>query len=139
MCSNKRPVAYSLSIVRCRSTPTAGKRPRMPGCPSFPSVLVVECFFHAFLKIRQRATASLQAHVKKTSDRVWQLYRAEGKPVRRCGSFAQRFRRLREWDSVELPASAMSDNVLKMCAKAQVFSTLSAVSNLGFNQRFRSL
>ena len=86
----------------------------------FPSVLVVECFFHAFLKIRHRATVSLQAHVKKNSDRVWQLYRAEGKPVRRCGSFAQCFRRLREWDSVELPASAMSDNVLKMCARAQV-------------------
>lgn len=105
----------------------------------FPSVLVVECFFHAFLKIRQRVTASLQAHVKKTSDRVWQLYRAEGKPVCRCGSFAQRFRRLREWDSVELPASAMSDNVLKMCAKAQVFSTLlrggGSLSSLG---EFRS-
>jgi hypothetical protein len=82
----------------------------------FPGILIIECFFHGFLKIRQRATASLQAHFKQTSDRVWQLYRAEGKR-----SFAQRFRRFREWASRELPASAMKDNVLKMCAKASLF------------------
>ena len=58
----------------------------------FPSITIILCFSHAFLKIRDRATQMLADCFAQVSQKVWGAYRAPGK-----AAFAQRLRRLREW------------------------------------------
>ena len=78
----------------------------------FPDVTVILCFLHGFLKIRDRATKKMKTVFQRASDAVWQAYRAETKR-----QFAQRLRRLREWATAHLEASAMKEHVLDLCAK----------------------
>ncbi|MCP3929138.1 MAG: hypothetical protein GY705_08565 [Bacteroidetes bacterium] len=78
----------------------------------FPKVKIVECFLHAFLKIRDRATKKLADYYDTAADKVWNIYRAASK--RHMG---QQIRRLREWAIKLLPACAMKDNLLKLCVK----------------------
>jgi len=82
----------------------------------FPTIVVVQCFLHAFIKIRDRATKKLAAAFSAVSDKLWHAYRAETK-----GSFSQRLRRLREWAEQHLEDSAMKDHVLELCAKRDRF------------------
>jgi hypothetical protein len=76
----------------------------------FPKVVVLLCFLHAWLKIRDRAK-----HLKETfadvSRRVWEAYHA---PDRR--SFAQRLRRLRQWAGGTLKGVVL-EKVLDLCGK----------------------
>ncbi len=83
----------------------------------FPSITVILCFLHAFLKIRDRATKALGEYFEQVSTRVWQAYRAPGK-----ASFAQRLRRLREWTERTLPQSPMKTHTLDLCNKRARFS-----------------
>lgn len=57
----------------------------------FPTIVVLRCFLHAWLKIRDRAK-NLKATFYELSTQVWKTYHAENK---RC--FSQRLRRLAEW------------------------------------------
>ena len=82
----------------------------------FPGVVVILCFLHAFLKIRDRATKKCKEAFDKTSDKVWSAYRAETKR-----QFAQRLRRLREWAEAKLDDSPMKQHVLALCAKRSGF------------------
>lgn len=83
----------------------------------FPRIVVILCFLHAFLKIRDRATKALSEYFEPVSTRVWHAYRAPGK-----ASFAQRLRRLREWAQRTLPDSPMKTHTLQLCAKRARFS-----------------
>jgi hypothetical protein len=83
----------------------------------FPSITIILCFLHAFLKIRDRATKALSEYFEPLSTRVWQAYRASGK-----ASFAQRLRRLREWAERILPDSPMKTHTLELCNKRARFS-----------------
>lgn len=83
----------------------------------FPSITVILCFLHAFLKIRDRATKALSGYFEQVGKRVWQAYRAPGK-----ASFAQRLRRLREWAERTLPESPMKTHTLDLCRKRVQFS-----------------
>ncbi len=83
----------------------------------FPSITVILCFLHAFLKIRDRATKALGGYFEQVGKRVWQAYRAPGK-----AGFAQRLRRLREWAERTLPESPMKTNTLDLCRKRAQFS-----------------
>jgi len=83
----------------------------------FPSIAIILCFLHAFLKIRDRATQALTEVFTQVSHKVWQAYRAPSKRA-----FAQRLRRLREWAEATLPDSPMKQHTLALCAKRALFS-----------------
>jgi hypothetical protein len=83
----------------------------------FPTITVILCFLHAFLKIRDRATKALAEAFDQVRERVWQAYRAPTK-----AAFAQRLRRLREWATRTLPDSPMKNPTLDLCDKRAQFS-----------------
>lgn len=78
----------------------------------FPTIFIIECFLHAFLKVRDRATQTLQGFFEQAADRVWHIYRAQTKRER-----GQRIRRLKEWTKTALPDVPMKENLLKLCEK----------------------
>ena len=80
----------------------------------FPVITIIECFLHAYLKIRDRATKKLESDFKQIADKVWECYKAENKRT-----FSQRIRRLGEWAKNNVPNSPMKDNLIKLCAKRQ--------------------
>jgi hypothetical protein len=78
----------------------------------YPNIQVIECFLHAFLKIRDRATKKIQDYFNTAADKVWEAYRTTSKR-----QFAQHIRRLREWTAKNVPSCPMKDNILKLCKK----------------------
>ena len=83
----------------------------------FPTVTVILCFLHAFLKVRDRATKVLTESYYQASERIWNAYHATNK-----ASFAQRLRRLHEWAIKNLTDSPMKDHILDLCQKRARFS-----------------
>ena len=83
----------------------------------FSTITVILCFFHAFLKIRDRATKALAEVFDQVREKVWLAYRAPNK-----ASFAQRLRRLREWSQATLPDSPMKNHTLDLCHKRAQFN-----------------
>lgn len=73
---------------------------------------LVECFLHAFIKVRDRATKKVVDFYQIAADKIWDIYRCETKL-----QMAQQIRRLREWSNTNLPACAMKENILKLCKK----------------------
>lgn len=57
----------------------------------YPTIQIIECFLHAFLKVRDRATKKLKTYFDTAADKIWEAYRAASKR-----SLAQQIRRLRE-------------------------------------------
>lgn len=84
----------------------------------FPSIVVIECFLHAFLKVRDRATKKLQDYFNEAADKIWDCYEATNKK-----SLAQLIRRLREWANNQVPDCPMRDNILKLCKKKKRWMT----------------
>lgn len=78
----------------------------------FIKTIIIECFLHAVIKIRDRATKKLQEYYTDVADMVWNIYESESKR-----QMSQRIRRLKEWTIKNTPKSAMKDNVLKLCKK----------------------
>jgi hypothetical protein len=76
----------------------------------FPTVAVLLCFLHGWLKVRDRAK-HLEGTFAEVSRRVWDAY---GAPGRR--HFAQRLRRLREWAGEQL-SGAVREAVALLCGK----------------------
>lgn len=65
----------------------------------FPSMVVICCFLHIFIKMRDRAKKKYQAIFKEAAARLWECYKAENRT-----SFSQRVRRLSEWcDAIKAP------------------------------------
>lgn len=66
----------------------------------FPSIYIICCFLHVFIKIRDRSKKKYSKYFKIVSDMLWNCYKAESK-----ASFSQRVRRLYEWaaEEPELP------------------------------------
>jgi hypothetical protein len=81
----------------------------------FPLVVVLRCFLHGWLKVRDRGK-HLKELFRELSAKVWQAYRA---PDRR--SFAQRLRRLREWARGHIQAAYVLEQVEKLCGRAQEY------------------
>ena len=78
----------------------------------YPKITIIECFLHAFLKVRDRATKKLQDYFDVAGDKIWDCYRALSK--RQLG---QQIRRLREWADKQMPDCPMKQNILKLCKK----------------------
>src|SRR5215210_5663430 len=81
----------------------------------FSKVVILLCFLHAWLKIRDRAK-HLKELFAEASRRVWEAYHA---PDRR--HFAQRLRRLGQWAKGELTGVVL-EAVLDLCRKRARFS-----------------
>ena len=81
----------------------------------FKGVVLILCFLHAFLKIRDRAV-----HLKETfaelSRRIWEAYHAPN-----ARSFSQRLRRLRVWATAHVDKEIVKEKVLALCAKRAAF------------------
>lgn len=81
----------------------------------FPLVTILQCFLHAWLKIRDRAK-HLGESFFNVSERVWDAYHA---PDRR--GFSQRIRSLRSWAGRCL-TGIVRDKVLDLCDKRDLWS-----------------
>jgi hypothetical protein len=81
----------------------------------FKGVVILLCFLHGWLKIRDRAK-HLKELFSDVSRRVWEAYHA---PDRR--GFGQRLRRLREWAVAHL-SGVVLENVLDLCRKGRRFA-----------------
>jgi hypothetical protein len=81
----------------------------------FSQVVVLLCYLHAWLKIRDRAK-HLKDLFAEASRRVWEAYHA---PNRR--SFAQRLRWLRKWATDHLKGIVL-EKVLDLCQKRERWS-----------------
>jgi len=81
----------------------------------FSKVVILLCFLHGWLKIRDRAK-HLKELFAEVSRRVWEAYHA---PDRR--SFGQRLRSLRQWATRQLTVVVL-DNVLDLCDKRDLWS-----------------
>jgi hypothetical protein len=80
----------------------------------FRRVVILLCFLHGWLKIRERAK-HLKDQFAEVSRRVWEAYRA---PDRR--GFGQRLRRLREWAGEHL-GGVVLESVLGLCRKGRQY------------------
>lgn len=81
----------------------------------FKGVVLILCFLHAFLKVRDRAV-----HLKETfaelSRRIWEAYHAPD-----ARSFSQRLRRLRPWTEAHVDKEIVREKVLALCDKRAAF------------------
>ncbi len=80
----------------------------------FPSIAIVLCFLHSFLKIKERCRRSKEL-LKMIGDKIWHVYRSEN-----MAQFSQRIRRLREWAS-NLKDGPVKKAIMDLCAKASKF------------------
>jgi len=94
----------------------------------FPQIFIIECFLHAFLKVRDRATKALQHLFETAADKVWHIYRAETK--RHMG---QRLRRLYAWTQTQLADCPLKENLIKLCQKRARW-----LAHLDFPQAYRT-
>jgi len=80
----------------------------------FPKIILILCFLHAFLKIKERCRSCPEL-LKTIGQKVWETYHAPSKT-----HFSQRIRRLREWSQQHL-TSSIQDKVLALCHQAPDF------------------
>lgn len=81
----------------------------------FPLVVILRCFLHGWLSIRDRAK-HLGDLFRALGEKVWHAYHA---PDRRC--FAQRLRRLWEWAERQVTATWVLEQVRKLCGRAREY------------------
>ena len=80
----------------------------------FPLVVVIRCFLHGWLSIRDRAK-HLQEVFGTLGDKVWNAFRAESRR-----SMSQSLRRLREWARQHL-SGVVLEQVKKLCNRAREY------------------
>jgi hypothetical protein len=80
----------------------------------FPLVVVLRCFLHGWLSIRDGCKK--YAHFATVSEKVWHAYRA---PDRRA--FGQRLRRLREWSQRTLRGEIL-ERTLRLCQRGAEYA-----------------
>jgi len=83
----------------------------------FPLIVVLRCFLHAWLKIRDRAK-NLKDLFAELSRRVWNAYHAPNKR-----SFAQRLRHLSKWADQQDLKGVVGEAVKDLCAKKPLWLT----------------
>jgi len=81
----------------------------------FPLIVIIECFLHAFLKIRDRCQKRYQDVYSEISQRVWDVYHADTPKM-----FSERIEHLSLWAQTVINGAAL-DAVEKLCAKAERF------------------
>lgn len=81
----------------------------------FSKIIIICCFLHSFIKIRDRCKKFGDLFFK-TCEKVWYAYKAKTKR-----SFCQRIRRLKEWGD-ENTTGLLKDKLLGLCGKVDSFS-----------------
>jgi hypothetical protein len=82
----------------------------------FPGIVIIQCFPHAFLKIRDRAKKRYQELYGKIQQQVWDIYRATSPP-----DFFRRVVDFQLWAGQHLTGPAL-EAAYKRCAKADAFA-----------------
>ena len=80
----------------------------------FPMIIIIECFLHAYLKIRDRAR-HLKEVFNQLSQQVWDVYRATD-----AASFRSKAEELRLWAEKNTTGYVL-EATLKLCAKVDRF------------------
>ena len=75
----------------------------------FPFSVIICCFLHVFIKIRDRARKKYQDIFHEAASKLWNCYHAETKV-----SFSQRIRRLIEWCQKEKVPAVISNPIEKL-------------------------
>lgn len=83
----------------------------------FSKIIIIQCFLHAFIKVRDRALKKLNDSFRDISEKIWDCYKAETKR-----SFSQRIRRMNQWAIKNVPESIMKDKLLDLCNKRSLWS-----------------
>lgn len=81
----------------------------------FPLVVLIECFLHAFLKIRERGK-HLKELFRQLSQQVWDVYRATD-----GAAFRSKAEELQRW-AEQNTTSYVLEAVRKLCAKTERFA-----------------
>jgi hypothetical protein len=81
----------------------------------FPMIVIIECFLHAYIKIRERGRY-LKEVFNQLSQRVWDVYRAAD-----AASFCLQAEELRLWAEKNTTGYVL-EAVLKLCAKVDRFA-----------------
>ena len=81
----------------------------------FPSVIVILCFLHSFLKVRDRCRRSKEI-LGSVGEKIWNVYHSDT-----LAQFAQRIRRLREWSGKLADAESVKEKIAELCEKAPRF------------------
>lgn len=82
----------------------------------YPSIIIIQCFLHAYIKIRDRALKKMQDIFKEIGEKVWDCYKATDKR-----SFSQRIRRVKQWAIESVPDSIMKEKLLDLCSKCSLW------------------
>jgi hypothetical protein len=70
----------------------------------FPEILIILCFLHLYIKVRDGPKKKFREFFTETASRLWNCFRAPTK-----ASFSQRVRRLCEWgEKISLPSFIMT-------------------------------
>jgi len=80
----------------------------------FPMIIIIECFLHAYIKIRERAH-HLKEVFNQLSQRVWDVYRAAN-----ATSFRSKAEELRLWAEKNTTGYVL-ESALKLCKKVDRF------------------
>lgn len=80
----------------------------------FPMIIILECFLHAFIKIRDRAK-HLKETFRQLSQQVWNVYHAAD-----AAAFRLQAEALRLW-AEQYTSGYVLEAVLKLCAKTERF------------------
>jgi hypothetical protein len=83
----------------------------------FPGILVICCFLHVFIKIRDRSRKKFTDFFEATADRLWKCYDATSK-----ASFSQKVRRLYEWVKSKDSPSVILNPIKKLKENLQKYS-----------------
>lgn len=81
----------------------------------FPLVVILRCFLHGWLSIRERAK-HLGEVFRALGEKVWHAYQASD-----CRRFAQRLRRLGEWAERQVSAAWVREQVRKLCSRSREY------------------
>ena len=83
----------------------------------FPGILVICCFLHVFIKIRDRSRKKFTDCFEATADRLWKCYKATSK-----ASFSQKVRRLYEWVRSKEAPNVILNPIKKLKENLQKYS-----------------
>jgi hypothetical protein len=75
----------------------------------FPSIVIICCFLHVFIKIRNRAKKKYKEVFDEVAAKFWDCYKAENK-----ARFSQRIRRLIEWCKNKTVPSVITKPIEKL-------------------------
>ena len=81
----------------------------------FSSIVIIECFLHAFLKIRSRCKRQFKSLFDQLQQQVWDIYHAADP-----AAFRQQVASFQTWAAHHLTGTAL-EAVEKLCAKSETF------------------